>query len=176
MTGHLYCTVKLCDLTTELVTYIAVKLYFVTLQDDRSLILYCKIMWPYDRASHSYCCKVVLCDLTGWQVTYFTVTLCDLTTGLVTYIAVKLYCVTLQDDRSLTLSVKLCDLTTGLVTYDLTTGLVTYIAVKLYCVTLHDDRSLMLYCCRSICISSKRIPCYLWHAFHACLCGAAPSQ
>jgi len=25
---------------------------------------------PYDRANHSYCCKVVLCDLTGRQVTY----------------------------------------------------------------------------------------------------------
>jgi hypothetical protein len=38
---------------------------------------------------------------------------------------------------------------------DLKTGGVPYIAVKLYCMTLQDDRSLTLYCCRSICVSSK---------------------
>jgi hypothetical protein len=78
-------------------------------------------MWPYDRGCPLYCCKVV------WP--YKT--------------AGRLYC-----------TLKLCDLTTG--------G-VSHIAVQLYCVTLQDGRSLLLYCCRSICISSKCSSCYLWH-------------
>jgi len=54
MVGHLSCAVKLCDLTTGLVTYIAVKLYTV---------------WPYRIAGHLYC-TVKFCDLTTGLVTY----------------------------------------------------------------------------------------------------------